>query len=252
MAIDQYNHFVALVAGEKPEVLMSPYDKSIKTEPRVVYKFTDADKLRKHYISLYTALIKSETIPEGPFKEDAKDKLAVIQSQSDTEFYLDLTEDYEHDAKTGDALTTENPNGKWSSYRMGKLFSLPFVLKDGTETFQARKGDVNWEVMHLHGGEIYRRAWEMVMEGSKPTNDYEKQIYDNMKARTTYFEKFGTKENYVLGNTAFWAYAFVSETCPWLELEDDMDQFVWVGRFYETFVEPLPDDTLLTIYECTK
>jgi hypothetical protein len=252
MAIDQYNHFVALVAGDNPEVLMSPYDKNIKTEPRVVYKFADAGKLRNQYIKLYTALVESDTIPEGSFKEDAKDKLAIIQNQSDTEFYLDLTEDYEHDKDTGDALTTENPDGKWSSYRMGKLFSIPFILNDGTESFQAKKGDINWELMHLHGGEIYRRAWEMVMDGSEPVNDYEKQIYDNMKARTAYFEKFGTKENYVLSNTAFWAYAFVTKTGNWLELEDDMDQFTWVGKFYESFIDPLPDDTLLTIYECTK
>ena len=90
------------------------------------------------------------------------------------------------------------------------------------------------------------------MENSEPTNENEKQIYENIKARTASFEKFGTKENYVLSNTAFWAYAFVTTTGHWLELEDDMDQFVWVGKFYETFIEPLPDDTLLTIYECTK
>lgn len=252
MAIDQYNHFVTIVAGDNPEVLMSPYDKNIKTEPRVVYKWEDAGKLRDSYIKLYEAIVSGDSIPEGPFKEDAKDKLAIIKSQTPEEFYFDLTEDYEHDKDTGDAITTENIDGKWSSYRTGKLFSLPFILKDGTETFQARKGDVNWELMHLHGGEIYRRAWEMVMENSEPANDYEKQIYENMKARAAYFEKFGTKENYVLCNTAFWAYAFVTQTGNWLELEDDADQFLWVGKFYEAFIEPLPDDTLLTIYECVR
>lgn len=251
MAIDQYNHFVAIVAGDNPEVLMSPYDKNIETEPRVVYKYVDAEKLRDQYIRVYKSITASKEIPEGPFKEDAKDKLEIIQSQSPYDFYFDLTEDYEKDEKTGDAITRENPDGKWSTYRMGKLFSIPFVLNDGTETFQARKGEINWELMHLHGGEIYERAWEMVMEGSEPVNDYERQIYDNMKARTTYFEKFGSKENYVLGNTAFWGYAFVSKN-GWLELEDDMDQFVWVRNFYETFIDPLPDDTLLTIYECNK
>ena len=105
--------------------------------------------------------------------------------------------------------------------------------------------------MHLHGGEIYSRAWEMVMEDSKPENDYEKQIYKNMKARTAYFEKFGTKENYIIVNTAFWGYAFVSKN-GWAELEDEMDQFVWVRNFYPLFIEPLSDDTLLTIYECQK
>ena len=251
MAIDQYNHFMALVAGDNPEVLMSPYDKNMRTEPRVVYRYADAAKLRDHYLKVYRAITSSDTVPEGPFKEDARDKLAVIDSQTPEEFYLDLTEDYERDKGTGDALTTENPDGKWSSYRLGKLFSIPFVLNDGTETFQARKGDINWELMHLHGGEIYGRTWEMVMEGSEPANDYERQIYGNMKARTAYFEKFGTKENYILVNTAFWAYAFVTKD-GWLELEDDMDQFVWVRNFYESFIDPLPDDTLLTIYECVK
>ena len=251
MAIDQYNHFVALVAGDNPEVLMSPYDKNMRTEPRVVYRYSDAAKLRDHYLKVYRAITSSDTVPEGPFKEDARDKLAVIESQVPEEFYLDLTEDYERDKETGDALTTENPDGKWSSYRLGKLFSIPFVLNDGTETFQARKGDINWELMHLHGGEIYGRAWEMVMEGSEPANDHERQIFENMRARTAYFEKFGTKENYILVNTAFWAYAFVTKD-GWLELEEDMDQFKWVGTFYETFIDPLPDDTLLTIYECVK
>ena len=251
MAIDQYNHFVAIVAGDNPEVLMSPYDKNIKTEPTVVYKYADAGLLRDQYIKVYKSIISSDAIPDGPFKEDAKDKLTIIESQTPQEFYYDLTDEYEHDEKTGDALTTENPKGRWSSYRLGKLFSIPFILNDGTEKFQAKKGDINWELMHLHGGEIYERAWEMVMEGSEPVNDYEKQIYNNMKARTAYFEKFGTKENYVLSNTAFWGYAFVSKN-GWMELGEDTDQFIWVRNFYESFIDPLPDDTLLTIYECQK
>ena len=135
MAIDQYNHFVALVAGDNPEVLMSPYDKNMRTEPRVMYRYADAAKLRDHYLKVYRAITSSDTVPEGPFKEDARDKLAVIESQAPEEFYLDLTEDYERDKETGDALTTENPDGKWSSYRLGKLFSIPFVLNDGTEPF---------------------------------------------------------------------------------------------------------------------
>lgn len=250
MAIDQYNHFVAIVAGDEPEVLMSPYDKNIETEPRVAYRFSDAEKLKNQYVNVYKSIIDSDKF-SGAFLEDAKDKLEVIKNQSPVEFYLDLTEDYEHDPETGDAITRENPDGRWNNCRIGKLFSVPFVLLNGTESFQAKKEDIDWSLMHLHGGEIYARAWEMVMEGSKPQNDYEKQIYDNMCARTVYFEKFGSKENYVLSNTAFWGYAFVSKN-GWVELEDNMDQFEWVRTFYEKFIDPLPDDTLLTIYECTK
>ena len=57
MAIDQYNHFVAIVAGDNPEVLMSPYDKNIETEPRVVYKYADAGLLRDQYIKVYKSII---------------------------------------------------------------------------------------------------------------------------------------------------------------------------------------------------
>ena len=44
---------------------------------------------------------------------------------------------------------------------------------------------------------------EMVVEGSKPENETETLIYENMKNRTAYFQKFGTKENYVISSTAF-------------------------------------------------
>ena len=48
--------------------------------------------------------------------------------------------------------------------------------------------------MHLHGGEIYEIAWDMVMGNKKPKNEYEKNIYENMKNRTEYFQRFKTKE----------------------------------------------------------
>ena len=43
MAIDQYNHFVAIVAGDNPEVLMSPFDKNIKTEGKHSYNMVDVE-----------------------------------------------------------------------------------------------------------------------------------------------------------------------------------------------------------------
>ena len=160
MAIDRYNHFVAIVAGDNPEVLMSPYDKNLKTDPTVVYKYADAEKLREEDIEAYESIADSPDIDNGPFKDDAQDKLEIIRSQTAHDFFLDLTCEYDHDDETGDAITTENLNGKWSSYRTGKLFSVPFILKDGREAFQAKKCDVDWELMHLYGGEIYDRAWE--------------------------------------------------------------------------------------------
>ena len=90
------------------------------------------------------------------------------------------------------------------------------------------------------------------MEGSTPTTEYEKQIFDNMKDKTAYFQKFENKENYVISNTAFWGYAFLSEKTGWVDASDTNDQFVWMAEYYNMFIKNLPDDTLLTIYECKK
>ena len=89
------------------------------------------------------------------------------------------------------------------------------------------------------------------MEGKKPETDKEEKIYNNMKNRTGYFQKFGTKEKYVASCTAFWGYAFLDKS-GWKELEPDQDQFEWMISYWDRFIKPLPDDTLLTIYECTK
>ena len=173
-------------------------------------------------------------------------------SSIDEEFYEELTEGLTIDDETGDAISTENRQGMFSYYEIGKWLSVPFLLKGGREVFQAKKSEINWDKIHLGGGDIYRRAWEMVMEGSAQTTEYEKQIFDNMKDKTAYFQKFENKENYIISNTAFWGYAFLSEKTGWVDASDTNDQFVWMAEYYNMFIKNLPNDTLLTIYECKK
>ena len=131
------------------------------------------------------------------------------------------------------------------------MFCVPFITLDGNEVFQARKKDIDWNRIHLFGQEIYRRAWEMVMEKSEPMTDQEKNIFENMKNRTAYFEKFKDKKRYVTYATAFWGYAFVDDN-KWIDMDSEKDGYDWVSNFYERFIVPLDDNTLLTIYECRK
>lgn len=249
---DDYQHFVCIAAGEKPSDMMEEYDKNKVVEPYLVYKFKDAKKIKDSYIKVCENILHEQT---DAFQiEYIKSTILDLNEMDDTEFYESLVEEhnYEIDEKTGDAYSTENKNGKWSSYNIGKIFSIPFLTKDGREVFQARKNEIDWGHMHLNGGQIYERAWEMVMDASPPTNDYEETIYDNMKDKQTYFEKFETKENYVVSNTAFWGYAFVSRKTGWMDASEEPDQFVWMSNFYDLFIKDLPEDTLLTIYECRK
>lgn len=267
MAFDQYRHFVAIVAGDKPDELMKKYDKNTTVKPYAVYKKAEAEKIKDYYEKYYEAEAKafSDTNQEDE-AEKSREFLNFLRKKSAEDFFDVITASYMDDPDevspgeivkyidedTGDAMTNSNPDGKFSSYNIGKFFSVPFMKIDGEETFQALKSDIDWSVMHLNNQEVYKRAWEMVMEGSEPANDDERNIYENMKNRTGYFEKFGTKDNYVMSSTAFWGFAFLSEVSGWVELEDNADQFFWMSNFYDMFIVPLPDDTLLTIYECTR
>ena len=249
MTNDDYQHFVCIVAGDNPTEIMFPYDKSIKEEPYVKYYYKDAKKIKEKYEEIYEGLLNNSDIIN---KSTIQDVIDDLKDMSIDEFFEDLTEGLKIDEKTGDAISTENKNGKYTYYELGKWFSIPFLTKDGREVFQAKKSDIDWEKLHLNGGEIYRRAWEMVMENSEPCNEYETTIYENMKDKTAYFEKFETKENYVISNTAFWGYAFVSDKTGWIDASDAESQFTWMLCFYDMFISKLNDDTLLTIYECKK
>ena len=230
---------------------MQPYNKNILLEkPVIVYKFEDAEFLKAKHIEFYNGLIYS-----GKFTDDEVENLKETRDEimhvSAEDFFYDLAGEYDID-DDGNAVTNKNLNGKYSFYQNGKLFSVPFITLDGREVFQAKKSDIDWDKIHLGGGDVYRRVWEMVMENSAPTTDYEKQLFDNMKDKITYFQKFETKENYVISNTAFWGYAFVSDKVGWIDASEAESQFSWMSCFYDMFIKNLPDDTLLTIYECKK
>jgi hypothetical protein len=250
MSKDDYQHFVCIAAGDNPMELMEEYSKLTEVEPYVVYKYEDAENIKKLYISSYKKQL--ENCDNEFEREYIENTIQDLEEMSSDDFYYKITDGLILDEDTGDALSNKNKKGKFSYFQLGKMFSMPFLTKDGREVFQAKKGKIDWDKINLNGGNIYERAWEMVMEGSSPKDDYEQQIYDNMHDKEAYFMKFENKENYVISNTAFWGYAFVSDMTGWQDASDTEDQFIWMRNFYDMFIKNLPDDTLLTIYECTK
>lgn len=247
----EYSFFETIVAGENPEEIIKPYDSTILVDDYIVYKFSDAKKIKERTLNFYKQIFStvSDNISETDklyYKEEYEDLL----NMSDEDAYYFLTYEYDYD-KNGNAISNKNPKGKYKFYQKPKLFSVPFITYDGKEIFQACKGEIDWDKMHLNGTETYDIAWELVMGDRKPRSEYEKQIYENMKERKAYFSSFGNKDNYVLHSTAFWAYAFVDKN-NWYELEDNINQFDWVTNFYDKFIKNLDDNTLLTIFECKK
>lgn len=250
MNSDDYRHFVCITAGENPDEMMQEFDKSKKGEKKLIYKYSDAKSIKEKFIKAYSTLLSRET--NNFKKEYIKSTIQDFSEMDNDEFfdYIAKSQGLTIEEETGDAYSDGSDNGKWSSYSIGKLFSIPFLLNDGREVYQARKKDIDWEHVHLSGGDIYRRAWEMVVDGDAPQTPYEEVIYNNMKDKRAYFDKFETVDNYVTSNTAFWGYAFLSKETGWVDATDE-DQFAWMSNYYDRFIKGLPDDTLLTIYECS-
>lgn len=248
--IDKYNHFVCIVAGENPDEMLSHYDNAKNKSRNVVYKYEDRDKIKDAYLAYRTALLDQDISAEQ--KSLIQDDIEEVKDMSPEDFYYDYTSDYTLDEDSGDAIEYRNPAGKWDSARLGRTFANPFILKDGQESYSAKICDIDWSKMHGNGKEMYSRTWDMIVDGKTPETEIEKTIYENMKNRIGYFRKFGDKDTYVASNTSFWGFAFLSDITGWKELDEDVDQFVWMTNFYDVFIRTLPDDTLLSIYECTR
>jgi hypothetical protein len=258
--MQHYRHFKVIVAGENPEELMLRHDSNIKVEPYVVFEFSKAEEYKKNYLKSLRSILKhaeKESIDKAQIQY-LKDEINEVETESPTDYFLDLTEGFVLDEKTGNAMSTENPDGKFTSHKVGGDFSTPFILKKEndddvppSETYSARKGDIDWEKIHLANQRPYEIAWDTTHGLAEPKDDEELAIYNNMKNLKAYFLNFEGREHYIASNTAFWGFAFVDES-GWHDILPGDKQFEWVIGFYDRFIKPLPDDTLLTIYECVR
>ena len=248
--MESNRHFTAIVVGENPDEIMEKYDLSKKVEPYVVYRLSDISKYKENALKAYQHIANSEIMPES-IREEYKEKVLELEKMDDIDFYSQLTEDFELDGETGNAMCDVNPDGHYNICRLGKNLAMPLIDKKDQEVFQARKNDIAWDKIHLANQEVYKAAWEMVMGDRKPVTEEEKVIYENMKNRTEYFKYYGDIDTYVASNTAFWGYAFVTKD-NWVELTDGISQIKWVTEFYDNFIKNLPENTLISVYECIR
>ncbi len=247
--MENYSHFVTIVAGENPIELIENYLYKGGNELTLAYRYEDAEEIKKTHTLLAKEYLKQ--VNNEFEKMELEDIIETLENQNIDEFWEDLSEEYEM-GEDKNLYTDKNLESKCSSYNIGKNLSLPFTLKDGTTSFQARKGDVDWDKMHLRDYDMYIRTWELAMEGETPLNDIEKNIKKNMGNMRDYFMFFGDKETYASHCSAFWGYAFLDEEGRWYDLSFETNQIDWVLNYYEKFIKPLSDDTLLTVFECRK
>lgn len=251
MANTASKFFSVMVIGENHKEIMAKYSMDLEIEPYVKYEYLKADKYLDNAIkALNNILSNADTIGiDGSIKKSLSERINILKKLTPFEYYRELTDGMYYD-ENGNALSTENTEGHWKTARVGRNFSLPLKLKNGSESYSAKASDIDWDSMN-EPPRLYEAAWEMVMEGREPTDDEEEKIYESMKDKTVYFSKFKNKENYVAYSTSYWNYAFVDEN-GWTDIDSDKEgEQHWIAMFYDRFIKNLDPNQLVTIYECS-
>ena len=240
-----------MVVGDNPKQIVEKYGSDYKTEPYIKYKYLDAKKYQNAAKkSLKAVLDNADKINMSANVQEAlQERLYNLSKLTPFEYYRELTNGLYYN-EDGDALSEENPNVKYNTCRIGRNFSLPLKLKDGTEAYSALAKDVDWESMNGANKAVYEAAWELVMDGREPQTDDEKTIYEAMKNKEAYFERFKSKEAYANYSTAYWNYAYADEN-GWVDVDDEGDEEKWINEFYTRFVENIDPNSLVTIFECS-
>ena len=249
MAQTNSRFFSVMVVGDNHKELMDKYSLDLEVDSYVRYEYLKADKYQSNSIKALDNLLShgDEIGLEPQVKESLERRIKTLKGMTPFEYYRELTEGMYYD-ENGNALSTENPNGHWKTARIGKNFSLPLKLKDGTESYSARACDIDWDAMN-EPTELYEAAWEMVVDGREPTNEQEERVYESMKDKSAYFSNFKNKEDYVTYSTSYWNYAFVNKD-GWVDMVNE-DEKKWIGNFYDRFIATLDPNDLVTIYECS-
>lgn len=233
--------YTVLVIGDKPEEQMELFNCNAKVDKYIKYYINDAKSIYDKTIKTIELFLKT-----NGENERLSSYLDDIKEMTEIEYFSSITEGLDHDAE-GNALDDSNPRGKWSKFTSGGSFSTPLITIDDKETFQTINGNVNWNKMHLFNEELYSNTWELIVNGKEPINENDIKILSTMKSHKDYLLSFCTKENYITYNTSYWNYAVIKDGV-WIDMENK-NSSEWIKNFYNTFIESLDNNTLLTIYE---
>jgi hypothetical protein len=107
------------VVGNNPTTLLDKYDANKQVDQYIKYRYLDAAKMHKSSITAVSNLLSNaDKIQLNKFQKDYfQEKLKALKSLSDFEYYRTVTDGLYYDEE-GNALTTENPNGKWKTCKL--------------------------------------------------------------------------------------------------------------------------------------
>jgi hypothetical protein len=252
------NFMKILVVGERPEEQVAKYDLMTKVAPYVAHSYDNMRSDRKKAIKvLSNVLTNKDIIPLTSYLSTSLVNLIDnINNMTDLEYYLKICEGCKFDENTGNAISDVNKNAEYqyaTDYdkicrKVGENvgFIQPFILKDGTLAFKAKKGEVDWKKTHGANKKEYKKVWELCVEGIEPADEREKKIYEDNYQSVNYFNTFNTVDEYIIHNCNFWCDGIIIDG---KYIKNKGDQRDWEECFFKKYIKPLNNDTQLTLYE---
>lgn len=236
-----------LVIGNNPEEIVKAFDGETEVEPYLAFEYNKKEIYRQNMIKSLSTILK------GKLKDDVReffeDELAEIKKMSDEDYYYQITYGKTLDENLN-VVSDRNPNAKFMGAEIAdENNAYPFILYDGTKTFSAKVSNIDWEAT---AGDIakYKRVWELIVKNDKPKEAWEITAKSSGPSRADMLRAFGSCENYIKFNTAFftpYVALFRKGELVWDVWQPDK-QVEWVLSFYKNYLFKLPKDTLITLY----
>lgn len=244
---DQLNKFSGLVIGDNPDEIMRLYDLRISVPPYVKYTHHSAHELKERYIKAISDLISSETNKLTVSQKQLLDaNLSAITDMSDEDYFATLTSGLQID-EDGNAVSTQNPKGKFIDYSIGGDVSIPLILNNGDKAYSSPVEFVDWGAMINQKRRVYELAWDLT-HGKPPVGEEELTIFKNMSPKQDYFKSFSSKEDYVRYCTAYWTSAVITKD-SWVDMSVCTDPKSWITSFYDKFISCLNGTDVITVIE---
>jgi hypothetical protein len=225
-----------LVAGE---VDLSQYDINKKVGPYVLYQYDKRTEIKQQTLNAYDGIIaKFKAENTNPtLLTLLESKREDISDMTDEEYFEVATSGLTYDKETGNAYSTFNPKGKYMQLLPPSHQTAMCLVND---SFQCYVRDLPQNTTNSEMKQKYSEYWDKIMsEGTE---------FDKYDLNTTY----QNKERYLSFMTEQLYYnAFVSNKTGWLE-QGDEDQIQWVLNFRERFINKLPLDTKLQVYNFSR
>ena len=240
---------VATNEGENPLDVINEFSYLENTVKQLKYKYKDKKKIYDTEIKLLKNLLKREDTQ----KEALQARLDLMNDIEPFDYYRMITDGLDIDEE-GNAWEDVNPNGhfKFAKECKEETFVLPFKNKEGKVIFQAKKKDIAWDLIHMEKELVndYSNAWDMLFNDKVPTTDKEKLHFKNISPYKDLYKVFPDKETFIKHNTSFFCFAFCQKN-SWTEIDTNkIKDYEWSSNFYDKFIKPLDDETILTLYYC--